>query len=138
MRSGFIGAVVFCALAGCTPLSTPYTEEGLGGGVAATAVSADVYRVTAYGNGATTPAQIQDYVLLKSAETTKEKGAAYFSVVEDRDTSRTLFLNGQQMDRPAREMLIKIGNDNAPGAINAAETISTISPRVKRDLKLHN
>ena len=61
--------MVGLTLAGC---GTKYQEMGFTGGVAAEQMSANVYRIKSRGNGYTSNSTIQDYVLLKAAETTKE------------------------------------------------------------------
>jgi hypothetical protein len=75
-------------LAAC---ATAYGPMGLTGGVEAQQIGADTYRIIARGNGYTDPETIQDYVLLKAAETTIAAGKAYFVVVSAGDTTRTEF-----------------------------------------------
>jgi hypothetical protein len=54
--------------------STPYQPMGFGGGVEAQQMTADTYRIRAKGNGRTASSTIMDYLLVKSAETTKAAG----------------------------------------------------------------
>lgn len=59
------------ALASC---ATKYQEMGFTGGVAAQQITSDTYRIVARGNGYTGNTAIQDYALLKAAETTIAAG----------------------------------------------------------------
>ena len=79
--------LLICAvLAGC---STKYQEMGWTGGVAAEQVSSDTWRSVARGNQYTGSRSVQDYVLLKAAETTQANGGTHFQVVSSADASRT-------------------------------------------------
>lgn len=53
----------------------------------------DVYRITASGNGNTSADRVQDFALLKAAETTLAAGGNYFVVVNEAD--RTKIVSGQ-------------------------------------------
>ena len=71
-------------LAGC---STPYQEMGFTGGVKSQQATADTYRIISRGNSYTSGTTIQDYTLLKAAETTRaaelKKEKLPFQVVID-------------------------------------------------------
>jgi hypothetical protein len=69
-------------LGGC---ATKYQDMGFTGGVSAEPVMTDVYRIVARGNAYTSFDRIQDYVLLKAAETTLAAGGSYFLNINDRD-----------------------------------------------------
>jgi hypothetical protein len=69
------GVMLCLLLAGC---GTKYQEMGFTGGVAAEQITKDTYRIVARGNGNTRSTTIQDYALLKAAETTKAAGATHF------------------------------------------------------------
>jgi hypothetical protein len=71
----------------CAGCSTPYQEMGFGGGVEAQQMTANTYRIVARGNGYTSGTAIQDYALLKAAETTKQAGATHFEVISASDAS---------------------------------------------------
>ena len=75
-----------CALAAC---STPYQSMGFTGGVESQQMTGDTFRIVARGNGYTGGTQIQDYTLLKAAETTKAAGGTHFLIVNSSDASRT-------------------------------------------------
>jgi hypothetical protein len=71
-----------------TACATKYQDMGFSGGVAAEQVTADTYRIKARGNAYTQSTTVQDYVLLKAAETTKAAGATHFALVGANDASR--------------------------------------------------
>jgi uncharacterized lipoprotein len=83
----FSAALILVTLAAC---STGYQEMGLTGGVKAEQMSADTFRVTARGNGLTEKTTVEDYVLLKAAETTKEAGGTHFVIINAEDASKVL------------------------------------------------
>ncbi len=86
MRRLIIGLTVLM-LAGC---ATPYQQGGFRGGVVATPIAGDMYRVSARGNGFTDPARIEDFVLLRAAETALDQGFDYFIVLSQEDRTRNL------------------------------------------------
>lgn len=67
--------------------STPYQDMGITGGVQASKMTDDVWRISARGNGYTDRTVVQDYVLLKAAETTIAAGRTHFVVVNQADAS---------------------------------------------------
>src|SRR5688572_19690822 len=74
------------ALAAC---STPYTGGmGLMGGVEAQPITGDIYRIQARGNAYTDAARVQDFVLLKAAETTLAVGKTHFLLGASSDATR--------------------------------------------------
>lgn len=82
----FLLFLVFCTLlAGC---ATKYQEMGFGGGVAAQQITADTWRIQSRGNAYTNAATVQDYVLLKAAETAQAAGGSHFQIVSAADASR--------------------------------------------------
>lgn len=85
MRSAFVG-VALSALVAC---ATPYQEAGMTGGVRAAALGGDVYRIEAGLNGYSSQSMVQDYLLLRAAETALANGAVGFVVLDARDTSGT-------------------------------------------------
>lgn len=149
-----LGAVI--GLSGC--MSTTYREVGFFGGVEARQMTADTYNIIARGNGYTSDATIQDYAILKAAETTIAAGGTHFVVLGVEDTTRTSV--GQTAGygqvsvygntaygtyspgytypivKPGQQMLIQVilvRSGNAPqGAISAAEVVAFIGPRVRR------
>src|SRR5215471_8220818 len=79
----FLGIVALCAaLVGC---ATKYQEMSFTGGVAAEQITADTWRIRARGNAYTNSSTVQDYVLLKAAETTQAAAGTYFQIVSAAD-----------------------------------------------------
>jgi hypothetical protein len=81
MRWG-VALFAFAVLSGS---ATKYQEMGFTGGVSAEPVMTDVYRIVGRGNGYTSSDRVQDFVLLKAAETTLAAGGSYFLIVNDAD-----------------------------------------------------
>src|SRR5215204_5230964 len=103
MRSVIIGSALACALTAC---ATPYTGGmGLMGGVAAYPVMTDVYRIEARGNGYTNAARVQDFVLLKAAETTLAAGKTHFGLTSAADASRQ-----GAIETPGTMQATRVGN----------------------------
>ena len=65
---------------------------GFTGGVAAQQMTADTFRISARGNSYTSTTTIQDYMMLKAAETTKQVDGSYFVIVSAADASRTGYI----------------------------------------------
>lgn len=149
-------ALTALLLAGC---STPYQEMGFTGGVKSQQVTADTYRIISRGNGFTSGTTIQDYTLLKAAETTKAGGGTHFMIVSGNDASRTGYIETSSTARttvvgntayttfnpgsvhryvkPGQDTYIRIfaiAGDQPPprGAISADEIIQFVGGRVKR------
>src|SRR6516225_5090710 len=78
--------LLFLVLTAC---ATPYQNMGFMGGVEAQRMTADTYRIVARGNGYTGATTIQDYTMLKAAETTKQAGGTHFAIISAADASRT-------------------------------------------------
>lgn len=148
--------VMFAVLGGC---ATKYQEMGFTGGVAAQQVTADTWRIQSRGNAYTGAATVQDYVLLKAAETTQTAGGTHFQIVSAADASRastfvtpgtsTTTLVGNQaftttspgsvdtVIRPGQDVYIKVlklpsTTATAPGLYSAAEIIQFVGSRVQR------
>jgi hypothetical protein len=143
-------------LAGC---GTKYQEMGFTGGVSAEQITKDTYRIVARGNGNTRSTTIQDYALLKAAETTKAAGATHFAIISaaDATTSDTIVVPGtstttfsgntayttrspgyvDNIIKPGQDVHIRVlklaSGQQVPGAYSADEIIQFIGPRVQRD-----
>jgi hypothetical protein len=144
------------ALGGC---STPYQEMGFAGGVVAQQMTANTYRILARGNGYTAGTTIQDYTVLKAAETTKQAGGTHFLIVSAADASSAGYITtpGQartsvvgntayttyspgmvhQYMKPGQDVYIRVltitpGQPPPPGAFSADEIIQFVGSRVKR------
>ena len=151
--------LVFFALisAGC---STPYQEMGFSGGVASQQVTGNTYRILSRGNAYTGSTTIQDYTLLKAAETTKAAGATHFMIVSAADASSTgaIVTPGQATTsfsgntayttyspamahnyiKPGEDTYIRVetvgpGQAPPPGSLSADEIIQFVGARVKSD-----
>lgn len=77
---------LYALLGGC---ATKYQEMRFSGGVTAQQVTADTWRIQARGNGYTNAATVQDYVILKAAETTQAAGGTHFQIISAADASRS-------------------------------------------------
>lgn len=140
-------------LAAC---STTYGKMGLTGGVEALPVTSDTYRISARGNGFTDATTVQDYVLLKAAETAIGAGQTHFTIVNNRDASSTSY--GQtsgsfnnwgggfvtynpgityDIVKPGEDLMVRVwtpkkGEVLPTNTFNAQEVYTNINPRVKR------
>tara|TARA_R110002020_G_scaffold161283_3_gene346238 strand:- start:3247 stop:3729 length:483 start_codon:yes stop_codon:yes gene_type:complete len=139
--------------------STTYSEMGAMGGVMAAPVTNDTFRISARGNGYTDATTIQDYSLLKAAETTLGAGKSHFQILSGNDVTRTaevqtpgtfntnFFGNtafttynpGYSYDvvKPGEDLLIRVFTParNAalpPNSFPAQEVFDNINPRVTR------
>ncbi|MGO9401586.1 MAG: CC0125/CC1285 family lipoprotein [Xanthobacteraceae bacterium] len=154
MRWG-VALFVFTVLAGC---ATKYQDMGFTGGVSAEPVMTDVYRIVARGNGYTSSDRVQDFVLLKAAETTLAAGGSYFVIVNDADRTNvsvgqtpgtvqtnvighsafTTYSPGTTYNvvKPGEALIIRVvrlnlGQAPPAGAWPAQDIANTIGPRVK-------
>jgi hypothetical protein len=121
--------------------------------------AADTYRIIARGNAYTGGTSIQDYTILKAAETTKQAGATHFAIVSAADASRTntIIMPGEartsfsgntayttytpatahQFVKPGQNTYIRVftippGQPVPPGLLAADEVIQFVGSRVKR------
>lgn len=81
--------IVSALLALVAACATPYVEGGLMGGVNAVPMGGDVYRVQAQLNAYSDQSMVQDYLLLKAADTAVAQGAVGFVIIDSQNTSRT-------------------------------------------------
>jgi hypothetical protein len=100
--------VVPMLVAGC---ATPYQEMGFLGGVKAQQITATSYRIVSRGNGYTARTDVQDYVLLKAAETTKEAGYTHFALVSAADASQVSYDTSYGRGWATTSTSIKPGED---------------------------
>ena len=139
--------------------NTKYGEMGLTGGVTAQPITSNVYRIVARGNAYTGGTAIQDFALLKAAETAKATGHNYFQIVSSNNATSTsigqtagfsqtnvygaaaftTYTPGYVYDiiKPGQDLYIRVftlprGTSPPPGSYSAAEIIANIGPRVKR------
>lgn len=150
--------LVAVALLTVTACATRYGDMGLTGGVAAEPITSDIYRIKARGNGYTDQARVQDFVLLKSAETALAAGATHFVLGGSADATRMGSITtpgsyqatrvgntvigsynpGTTIDfvKPGQDTYVRVvtvarGQQPPPGAFDAAEIARTIGPRLK-------
>lgn len=147
--------LVPCLALFLTACATKYQEMGFSGGVAAQQVTADTWRIQSRGNAYTSSAMVQDYVLLKAAETTKAAGGTHFVLISAADATRvetmttpgtatttvsggTAFTTYQpgytsEFIKPGQDAYIRVLRGPAAGALSADEIIRFTGSRVQRD-----
>ena len=76
-----IGALLVLLLAGCA-VPTPYQPATKGYGYSEQQLESNRYRVTFSGNSVTPRDTVQNYLLYRAAEVTRESGHDYFTVVD--------------------------------------------------------
>jgi hypothetical protein len=132
---------------------------GFSGGVASEQLTANTFRIQARGNGYTNATTVQDFTLLKAAETTKEHGGTHFVIIsatnatdtdtiETPGTAQTTFAGNSAFttynpgtsitfikpgqDAYIRVLNVKQGQTAPPDAMSADEIIQYIGPRIQR------
>lgn len=88
MKPLLIALCSFSLLAACA-IDTRYAPMTVLGGVQATRITNDTYQIEAKGNIHTSPAKIQQFVLLKAAETALENGYEGFDIISAQDASQS-------------------------------------------------
>ncbi len=145
-------------LAGC---QTQYQEMSFTGGVSAQAITSDTYRIVSRGNGYTDATTVQDYSLLKAAETALSTGNTHFLLLSGSDATRnevgqtsgymqtnvygntaySTYTPGVTYNivKPGQDLIVKLfnsGKGQVPaGAFAAQDVYNNISPRVVRPKK---
>lgn len=152
-------AVLAAVLVGAAACSTPYGDRGLFGGVDAYPISSNTYRIVARGNGFTEHQQVEDFVLLRSAEAAIEAGYRYFSIVSSADrtavdnftipgssqtnmtvtgygnslsaTRQTSYTPAQtfQSIAPGQDVIVRFSTAPVRGAWDAFDVFNSIGPR---------
>jgi hypothetical protein len=142
-----------------TGCATKYQDMGFGGGVSAQQITSDTWRIEARGNGYTARNVVEDYAVLKAAETTKAAGGTHFVVIGQGDASSEtsvvspgyaqtrVFGNSAYTNytpatvipifKPGKDTVIKVlkiapPQSPPPGAISADEIIEFVGRRVQR------
>ena len=132
---------------------------GLTGGVRAEAVTPDVYRIEARGNGFTSKGRVQDFVMMKAAEITLANGRTHFIITDSRDaTERNSYRGPARAEttwrgdtrvttmtpgfvntvvRPGEDAYVRLLSKSAgplpPDALDAAEVTRVIGPRLLQE-----
>jgi len=146
-------AAAIIGLGGC---ATRYQELGATGGVTAAQITDEVWRITARGNLYTDAGTIQDFVLLKAAETTVAAGRTHFAIVGKHDTGRggsgglfgqrALGASNEQFgygligsgrrelgeDLMIRVLPLDLAKEDKAEAIDARQIVANVGGRVKR------
>jgi hypothetical protein len=149
MRAAFTLAAAL-ALASC---ATPYTENGMGflGGVEAQMITDDTARISARGNAYTDQARIEDFVLLKSAQTALDHGFTHFAIVSSADASRagTISTPGTMQTnvygstafttyspgivhnfvKPGEDIFVRFCKENCQGMLPAQQVVDNLGPK---------
>lgn len=161
MRLTTISKVTFIMVfsfvtSGC---ATPYQDMVLGQGVVAAPMGGDTYRISASVNTLNRPGDLEDFLLLRSAETARDAGLAGFVIMSQRDETRsttaivagtinstatviggtafatTTVLPAQQVvnSQPGASIMIRLSNNpKEAGFFASAQLLSAIGPRVAR------
>ena|SRR5271155_802808 len=149
MRTAFILAAAL-TLAAC---ATPYTQNGMGftGGVEAQMITDDTARISARGNAYTDQSRIEDFVLLKSAQTALDHGFTHFAIISSADASRTgaiatpgtmetnvygstaftTYAPGMlhSFVKPGEDIFVRFCKDNCPGMRPAQQVVDNLGPK---------
>jgi hypothetical protein len=139
--------------------ATKYQPMGFAGGVAAQQMTSDTYRIVSRGNGYTANTMVQDYMMLKAAETTKKAGGTHFRIITASDASRTdtittastshtSFVGStayttyqpgmtQNIFKPGQDAYIRVltfapGKAPKQGVVSADEIIQFVGSRIER------
>ncbi|MGJ4992756.1 CC0125/CC1285 family lipoprotein [Bradyrhizobium sp. SZCCHNS3018] len=140
--------------------ATKYQDMGVSGGVAAEPVMTDVYRIVARGNGYTSADRVQDFALLKAAETTLSVGASHFISVDQANRTRvdvgqtpgmvqtnvvghtaiSTYTPGSTYTivKPGESLMIRVvrlrpGEAPPAGSFPAQDLVNTLAPRLKQE-----
>jgi hypothetical protein len=132
---------------------------GFSGGVAAQQMTHNTFRIVARGNGYTGTTRVQDYLMLKAAETTLQNGGTHFLIISASDassndqivtggTSQTHFAGNtayttysppvvSNVFKPGEDAYIRVlsvpaGQQAPNGAIAAQEIVQFVGSRVKK------
>ncbi|MFO1185745.1 MAG: hypothetical protein U1E56_13320 [Bauldia sp.] len=146
MRNFWLIPLLAASLAACNSSLGGAGFGGFGGGAlgdptAVTQVSADTFRIPGSAISGTSQSAVQDDVLMKAAQTTKDAGATHFIVLASTDSAARAAPAGAKPGdaaRPAQDVLIRVltvGNgQQAPiGALSADETLAFVGNRkIKR------
>jgi hypothetical protein len=122
-------------------------------------MTADTYRIVSRGNGYTAANAIQDYTVLKAAETTKKVGGTHFAIISAADASSSGYVSSpghaqtsfvgntayttyspgsvDRIVKPGQDTYIRVftvapGQTPPQGALSADEIIQFVGGRVKR------
>jgi hypothetical protein len=160
MRYGIrIATLALCGL--LLACATKYQNMNFLGGVDATQIDSNTFRISAKGNAYTRSDRIQNYALMKAAETTLSSGNDYFVILGSQDTTRrgvdvtpgkatsTTTITGgiataethysdpdiTEYVKPGQDLMIRVFKGAKPkdnaAAFDAHEVVSFLGPKVK-------
>jgi hypothetical protein len=117
-----------------TSCATTYQKKGMSGGYSDVQIDENSYRVTFSGNGYSTKDQVENMLLYRSAELTKEKGFDWFSVNERESDEQSNFQYGRTgLDSTAVIKMYKgIKPDSAPRSYDAKSVIQYLGQTIKK------
>lgn len=129
-KRAIVAAVL--ALAAC---ATPYQESGFAGGVRAEPMGGDVYRVTASLNAMSDQARLQDFLLLRAADTAIEHGAIGFVILGAQGNNQVVYAVNNNyvtpLERPGGMMMVRLVRQPEEGYLDAEQLRDTIGARVR-------
>lgn len=115
-------------LGACSTMPTAYDA-----GTEAQKINDRAIRVSAHGNGATPPALVSDYLLLKAAEETLRQGHAGFAILNEKDNSQHVTRGVHLIQIPAQEAVVRLLTADeikaTPGAFTARQVWNNLAPR---------
>lgn len=143
MQRAILIAVLSGGLAACNTAGAGFGGFGgpaAGDPTAVTKVGADTYRIPGQAFAGTSQSAVQDDVLLKAAQATKDAGATHFVVLASADSAARTpppTAKGADGGRAPQDVLIRVisvaPNQQAPiGALSADETIAFVGRKAKR------
>lgn len=129
MKYTFI--LLFLFLCSC---ATTYQSKGLSGGYSEAQIDVNTYRVTFAGNGYSTRDQVENMLLYRSAELTKEKGYDWFLVTEREGDVKTSEQYGQtDISSTAIIKMFKGAKpDTMPKSYDAESVLTYLGKNIKR------
>jgi len=157
-RALLIASLVLVALVAVLSAGLDWNHMPSGGGVKSQQITGNTFRIVSRGNAYTSNVKIQDYTLLKAAETTRAAGATHFMIVSSEDATRTGYIETAstarttvsgntahttfdpgakiQLVKPGQDTYIRVftiaaGQSPPPGSMSAAEIIQFVGSRVK-------
>ncbi len=112
-------------LAGC---ATGYHEKGMTGGYESQQLSNNVTQVTYKGNGFSTPDQVYQFALRRSAELAAKKGYTYFVVLSNNSHLGSDHFENQygnfNRSYPITELRVKFTHNKLAKALRASDVIA--------------
>jgi hypothetical protein len=119
-----------------TACATPYTENGMGftGGVEAQMITDDTARISARGNAYTDQARIEDFVLLKSAQTALDHDFTHPGTMQTNvygSTAFTTYSPGMVHNfvKPGEDIFVRFCKGNCQSMLPAQQVVDNLGPK---------